>query len=61
MARLEQICDYVEHHYRGEISLQEIMEQHGFYNQKLFCRMFKERYDCTPRGLRGLAVDNPYV
>lgn len=110
MERLEQICDYVEHHYREEIILQDaadelglnreyfcrffkqstgtsfikyvnqvrinhiyqdllhtdegvqdIMEHHGFYNQKLFYRMFKERYDCTPRELRCLAQNNPYV
>lgn len=110
MERLEEICDYVEHHYGEEITLQEaadelglnkeyfcrffkqntgtsfiryvnqvrlnyiyqdllhtddsvqeIMERHGFYNQKLFYRMFKERYDCTPRELRNLAQDNPYV
>lgn len=110
MERLEQICDYVEHHYRDEITLQEaadelglnreyfcrffkqstgtsfiryvnqvrinhiyqdllhtdegvqeITERHGFYNQKLFYRMFKEKYDCTPRELRGLAQNNPYV
>lgn len=110
MERLEQICDYVEHHYGEEITLkeaadelglnkeyfcrffkqntgssfiryvnqvrlnyiyqdllhtddsvQEIMERHGFYNQKLFYRMFKERYACTPRELRNLAQDNPYV
>lgn len=110
MERLEQICDYVEHRYQEEITLQEaadelglsreyfcrffkqstgtslikyvnqvrinhiyqdllhtdesvqeIMERHGFYNQKLFYRMFKERYGCTPRELRGLAQNNPYV
>lgn len=110
MERLDRICDYVEHHYGEEITLQdaadelglnkeyfcrffkqntgtsfiryvnqvrlnyiyqdllhtddsvqEIMERHGFYNQKLFYRMFKERYECTPRELRNLAQDNPYV
>ena len=30
-------------------SVQEIMERHGFYNQKLFYRMFKERYGQTLR------------
>ncbi len=107
MCRLEQICDYVEHHYTEEISLQdaadeqglnkeyfcrffkqntgtsfiryvnqvrlghiyqdllhaegsiqEITERHGFFNQKLFYRMFKERYGCTPRELRSMARDN---
>jgi AraC-like DNA-binding protein len=110
MARLELICDYVEHHYRGEITLQEaaeeaglnreyfcrffkqntgtsfiryvnqvrishiyqeilhtedgmqeIMERNGFYNQKLFYRMFKERYRCTPRELRNMAKNNPLL
>lgn len=42
-------------------SIQEIMEYHGFFNQKLFYRMFKEIYDCTPVKLRQNAVDNPYV
>ncbi len=42
-------------------SIQEIMERHGFYNQKLFYRMFKEIYDCTPVKLRQSAVDNPYL
>ncbi len=110
MERIEQICDYVEHHYKEEITLQEaadelglnkeyfcrffkqntgnsfiqyvnqvrinhiyqdllhtdegvqeIMERHGFYNQKLFYRMFKERYDCTPREARNMAQNNPYI
>lgn len=110
MERLEQICDYVEHHYREEImlqdaagelglnkeyfcrffkqntgtsfikyvnqvrlsyiyqdllhtqeSVQDIIERHGFYNQKLFYRMFKERYHCTPRELRNMAANNPYL
>ncbi len=110
IGRLEQICDYVEHHYKEEIilqdaadelglnreyfcrfftqnmgisfikyvnqvrvnhiyqeilhtddSIQEIMERHGFFNQKLFYRMFKERYGCTPREARNMAKDNPYV
>jgi len=110
MERLEQICDYVEHHYQEEImlqdaadelglnkeyfcrffkqntgssfiqyvnqvrinhiyqdllhtddSVQEIMERHGFFNQKLFYRMFKERYDCTPREARNMAQNNPYI
>lgn len=41
--------------------IQEIMERHGFYNQKLFYRMFKERYECTPRELRNMARNNPYL
>ena len=42
-------------------SIQEIMEEHGFYNQKLFYRMFKEIYDCTPVKLRQSAINNPYL
>ena len=105
--RLEQVCDYVEHHYKEEItlqeaadelglnreyfcrfftqnmgisfikyvnqvrinhiyqdilytedSIQEIMERHGFFNQKLFYRTFKEHYGCTPREARNLAKEN---
>ena len=41
--------------------IQEITERHGFYNQKLFYRMFKERYECTPRELRSMARNNPYL
>ena len=41
--------------------IQEITERHGFYNQKLFYRMFKERYDCSPRQLKDLARNNPYI
>lgn len=110
MERLEQICDFVEHHYAEEITLQEaadelglnkeyfcrffrqntgtsfiryvnqvridhiyqdllytdgsvqeIMERHGFFNQKLFYRMFKERYECTPRELKRMMKDNPLL
>lgn len=110
MERLEQICAFVDHNYRREITLQEaadelglnreyfcrffkqsmgtsfvpyvnqvrlnyiyqdlihtddavqeITERHGFYNQKLFYRMFKERYGCTPREARNMAKDNPYL
>lgn len=110
MERLEEICDFVEHHYQEEItlgeaaeeiglnkeyfcrffkqntgtsfikyvnqvrinhiyqdllctddSIQDIMEKHGFYNQKLFYRMFKERYECTPREMRNMARNNPYL
>ena len=105
--RLEQVCDYVEHNYQNEItlqdaadelglnreyfcrffaqsmgisfvkyvnrvrvnhiyqdilhtedSIQEIMERHGFFNQKLFYRTFKEHYGCTPREARNLVKNN---
>lgn len=110
MERLEQICAFVDHNYRREITLQEaadelglnreyfcrlfkqstgtpfvryvnqvrlnyiyqdlihtddavqeITERHGFYNQKLFYRMFKEHYGCTPREARNMAKNNPYL
>lgn len=41
--------------------IQEITEKHGFFNQKLFYRMFKEKYDCTPREARIMAQNNPYL
>lgn len=105
--RLEQVCDYVEHNYKEEItlqdaadelglnreyfcrffaqnmgisfvkyvnqvrinhiyqdilytedSIQEIMERHGFFNQKLFYRTFKEHYGCTPREARNMVKEN---
>lgn len=105
--RLEQICDYVEHNYQDEItlqeaadelglnreyfcrffkqnmgisfvkyvnqvrlhhiyqdiihtedSIQEIMERHGFFNQKLFYQTFKAYYECTPREARNMAKEN---
>ncbi len=34
-----------------QISL--ILERHGFTNYKLFRRMFRERFECTPTELRG--------
>lgn len=37
-----------------EGSIQEIMERHGMYNAKLFYRLFKETYKCTPRELKGM-------
>ncbi|MCM1121364.1 MAG: helix-turn-helix domain-containing protein [Eubacterium sp.] len=42
-------------------SIQEIMERNGFYNAKLFHRLFKEVYHCTPRELRQATRDNPYM
>lgn len=107
--RLEQVCDYVEHNYKDEItlqnaadelglnreyfcrffaqnmgisfvkyvnqvrvnhiyqdilhtddSIQDIVERHGFFNQKLFYRTFKEHYGCTPREARNMAKEHPY-
>ena len=56
--RIDQIYQDLIH---TDDSIQEIAERHGFYNQKLFYRMFKERYDCTPVKLRKIARDNPYL
>lgn len=42
-------------------SIQEIIERHGFLNQKLFYQKFKEIYGCTPRELRRVTKDNPYI
>lgn len=43
----------ISHIYRdllhAEGNVQEIMERHGMYNAKVFYRLFKERYGCTPR------------
>lgn len=36
-------------------SIQDIIERHGFFNQKLFYQLFKKRYDCTPVKLRKIA------
>lgn len=33
----------------AEGNVQEIIERHGMYNTKVFYRLFKERYGCTPR------------
>lgn len=41
--------------------VQEILERHGFFNQKLFYRMFKERYGCTPGEARRMACNSPYL
>lgn len=41
-----------------EGSIQEIMERHGMYNAKLFYRLFKERYDCTPREMRQMMLSD---
>lgn len=105
--RLGEVCDFVEHHYKEEITLQdaadelglnreyfcrffaknmgisfikyvnlvrinhiyqdilhtedgiqEIMERHGFFNQKLFYQTFKEHYGCTPREARNMAKES---
>lgn len=42
-------------------SIQEIMERNGVFNNKMFHRQFKESFHCTPRELRRLSRDNPYV
>lgn len=42
-------------------SIQEIMEHNGIFNNKMFYRQFKEIFHCTPRELRRLSRNNPYV
>lgn len=43
----------------AEGSVQEIMEKHGMYNVKLFYRLFKERYGCTPREMQRINRNHP--
>ena len=33
-------------------SIRELQERHGFYNEKVFRRMFRDRYGCSPREVR---------
>lgn len=42
-----------------EGSVQQIMEKNGAYNTKLFYRLFKETYQCTPRELKRMIKENP--
>lgn len=46
----------IEHIYQDLLNtdwlIKEIQERHGFYNHKLFMRMFKKAYGCTPSELR---------
>ena len=55
----------LDHIYQDLIATQdgtmEIMERYGFYNQKVFYRMFKETYHCTPRELRKLSQNNVFL
>lgn len=32
-----------------DLNIREICERHGFYNEKVFRRMFRELYGCSPR------------
>ena len=45
----------------SEGSIQEIMERHGMYNVKLFYRIFRERYGCTPREMQKMGKGNPLI
>lgn len=45
----------------SEGSVQEIMERHGMYNVKLFYRLFRERYGCTPKELQKMSKGNPLL
>lgn len=44
-----------------ENSIQEILEQNGVFNSKVFYKQFKETFHCTPRELKKLGRDNPYL
>lgn len=49
MVRLEKIyMDLLN----TNMSIGEIQEKHGFYNEKVFRRMFREVYGCSPREAR---------
>lgn len=45
----------------SEGSVQEILEQNGVYNSKLFYKQFKETYHCTPMELKRMGKNNPYL
>lgn len=49
MVRLEKI--YVDL-LNTDLSIRDIQEKHGFYNEKVFRRMFREVYGCSPREAR---------
>ncbi len=49
MVRLEKI--YVDL-MNTNMSIKDIQEKHGFYNEKVFRRMFREVYGCSPREVR---------
>lgn len=51
MVRLEKI--YVDL-MNTNMPIKDILEKHGFYNEKVFRRMFRDVYGCTPRELRKL-------
>lgn len=42
-------------------SIQEILEQNGIFNHKMFYKQFKETFHCTPRELKRLSKENPYM
>ena len=47
--RLEHIArDIVE----TDLSVQELLQLHGFTNYKLFMKMYKEQFNCTPGEMR---------
>lgn len=39
-------------------SISNIMERHGFSNYKLFYKIFKEKFNCTPREVRKINKSN---
>lgn len=42
-------------------SIQEILGQNGITNNKMFYKQFKEAFHCTPRELKKLSRNNPYL
>lgn len=45
----------------SEESIQEILEKNGVFNNKIFYKQFKETFHCTPRELKKMGKDNPYL
>ena len=57
--RLEQVCDYVEHHYKEEINLQDAADELGL-NREYFCRFLEESKENFANGrfVRKLSILN---
>ena len=45
----------------SEGSIQEILERNGIYNNKIFYQQFKENFHCTPRELKQMSKNNPFL
>ena len=44
-----------------DLTIKEIQERHGFYNYKLFVKMFKKTYGTTPLQLRKKYLESSYI